>query len=444
MRAGGRVKGHGMADIGAEKDTGILTTTKPLSLVFVMVCIYLFLVVERPWESISFLQGIPIERVFAVTMIALAIFSNKFRIVTSPTNKWVYGLLALHFILAPFAFSPGDAVDQGIEYAKMAVLYLLMLVVAEDEDTLKLLVQAYVFTMFFYMMHSLWEYHNGRMVWRMGISRMVGVDVTMGDPNAFGASIVLSLPFLYALLRTESLPRLRRLYYGYCALAVLCIVLTGSRSSFVALLFIILFWVLIQQGKRKIVVLTVAAVASGIIWQAMPDEKRERIRTLWDEEAGPANAHESAQGRMVGFKVSWKMFKQVPFTGVGAGGKNFINYRMLRRIDEEGHESPTQSHNLYGEVLAEFGVGGAILLTGMVAAIWRCSQLARSRLRVAGLTESFPFVCGGAIIASLLLLLLFGLGGHNFYRPLWLWLAAWSGSLLRITSLTVSLTEREL
>ena len=30
----------------------------------------------------------------------------------------------------------GYAVDQGIEYAKMVVLYLLMLSVVEDEDTL--------------------------------------------------------------------------------------------------------------------------------------------------------------------------------------------------------------------------------------------------------------------------------------------------------------------
>ena len=50
------------------------------------------------------------------------------------------------------------------------------------------------------MLHSVWEYKNGRHVFRMGISRLVGVDKTLGDPNSFGASIVYSLPFLELLL----------------------------------------------------------------------------------------------------------------------------------------------------------------------------------------------------------------------------------------------------
>ena len=31
-----------------------------------------------------------------------------------------------------------------------------------------------------------------------------------------------------------------------------------------------------------------------------------------------------------------------------------------------------------------------------------------------------------------------GIGGHNFYRPLWLWLAAWSGSLVAIVNIHTS------
>ncbi|OGU07599.1 MAG: hypothetical protein A2075_18955 [Geobacteraceae bacterium GWC2_58_44] len=399
-----------------------------------MVCAYLFMVIERPWESIKYLDGIPVERVFAIAMIVVAIMHNKLKLVSSPTNKWVLGLLLIHFALAPFAYSTEYAFSQGIEYLKMVVLYLLMLSLVDDESGLKLFIKTYIFTMMFYVLHSLREYHNGRHVWRMGISRMVGADSTLNDPNAFGASVVLSLPFVYALLRSETSSRLRKLYYCYISLAVICVVLTGSRSSFVGLLFLFLLWGMVQHGKRKLVILTVAISAVIAIWSVMPDEKQERIRTLWDEEAGPANAHSSAQGRLVGLKVSWEMFKRAPITGVGAGGKNYIGYRMANKIDEEGHESPTQAHILYGEVLAELGAFGAFLLAGLVWAIWSCSRYARSRLLQAGLSAGFSYAAGGAIIASLLLLLLLGVGGHNFYRPLWLWLAAWSGSLFRITN----------
>lgn len=403
--------------------------TKQLSAVLVMVCIYIFLFIERPWESIRYLQHIPIERPFAIALIIVAFMAGRFKIVSSPTNKWVYSLLLLHFILAPFAFIPESAVDQGIEYAKMVVLYLLMLSVADDEESLKMLIKAFVFSMMIYVLHSLWEYHNGRHDFKMGITRMLGVDSTFNDPNAFGASVVLSLPFVYVLLRSETSRLFRLSYYIYFALVVLCVVRTGSRSSAIALVFLLLFWSVLQRGKLRILMPAVCIVSIFAVWMVMPAHKRDRIRTLWSDDTGTVGGQMSAKGRIIGWQVSWKMFEREPLTGVGAGGNNFIGYRMANNIDEEGHESATESHVLYGQVLAEFGVLGPILLAGLIVTVWRCCYLARSHLRVIGAESGFAYMLGGAIITSLILLMLLGFSGHNFYRPLWLWLAAWAGAL---------------
>ncbi|MDX9715167.1 MAG: O-antigen ligase family protein [Dissulfurispiraceae bacterium] len=325
--------------------------------------------------------------------------------------------------------------DQGIEYAKIVVLYMLMVSVAEDERALNILVKVYVFSTMLYVFHSLLEYINGRHVYRMGIARMIGVDSTMNDPNAFGATIVLSLPFVYALLKSELSTKIRNIYYIYFAMAVTCVVLTGSRSSFVATMVLFLIWMIIQKGRKKIRLFLMLLLFLPLIWIAMPQDKQDRFSTLWDEEAGPENAQQSAEGRKEGWIVSWRIFKQNPLTGVGAGGKNFIGYRLDHGIDDEGHASATQSHNLYGEVLAEFGAVGGILLIGLIASIWRSSSKARSYLEIKGLQDCFEYRLGGAIIASLVLLLVFGLAGHNFYRPLWLWLAAWAGILLKVVRL---------
>ena len=115
-----------------------------------------------------------------------------------------------------------------------------------------------------------------------------------------------------------------RLYYGYFALAVICVVLTGSRSSFVALLALMLIWVAVQQGKRKLLVLvsTILAImlfghlcrlrsktVSGQYGMKMPGLRTRRLPLKED---------------VIGWKVSWRMFKRAPLTGVGAGGDNFI------------------------------------------------------------------------------------------------------------------------
>ncbi len=410
---------------------------KPLSLIMLMVCFYIFLYIERPWETISILRNIPIERTYAVLMLIVAFLSQKFVITKSPTNKWVYGLLTIHFLLAPFAFSAEFAVDQGIEYGKMVVLYILLLSVADDEVKLKILLKAYLLSTFLYSLHSLWEYSNGRHQYRMGISRMVGAD--WADPNSFGATLVLSLPIAYVLARYETNIWLRRMYYTYFVVVVQCVILTGSRSAFVSLVLIVLIWCFSRQGSLKYLLLITAIISMAVVWNVMPEEKQIRIRSLWDDDAGPANAHESAEGRRTGFKVSWKMFNREPWTGVGAGGSNFVGYRMANKIDEEGQESATQAHIVYGQVIAEFGVGGAVLFMGLIASISRCCFVARKNLS----KGTFLHSLGGAVFLCLVLLMFFGLGGHNFYRPLWLWLAAWSGSLLMLSTRSALHSNKE-
>lgn len=417
---------------------------RPVPATLAVLCIYLFLLTERPWESIRYLEGIPIERVFAAIMLLIALLAGTIKIAPSSTNKWVYSLLALHFIFIPFSFNYQFTIDQGYEYAKVVLVYMLMLAVAEDEFLLKILVKAFVFSMMFYMLHSLWEYHNGRHVWRMGIARMIGVDHTHSDPNAFGASVVLSLPFVYALLRNETKPRMRKLYVSYCALAVLCVVLTGSRSASIALVFLSILLGVAQKGWKKIWIMMVVVCSLAAVWVVMPEEKQERIRTLWDENAGPKGAHQSADGRVVGWKVSWEMFKQRPFTGVGPGGENYIGYRIKHNIDGiiGGLPSPTQAHILYGEVLAELGILGALFFAGLVVSIWQNSKRAQKILHGhSGAEADFLNSLATAIVTSLLLLLLFGLSGHNFYRELWLWLAAWSGSLVLVAEKVTRLPQ---
>lgn len=396
---------------------------------FVMLCTYVSLVIWRPWESISYLSGIPVERSFAVLMILVCLSSGKFVIVSSPLNKYVYGLLILHFLLIPFSFN-GDATwYESIEYLKVIIVYLLILSVIEGKDNLRVFVQVLVLATLLYSIHSLWEFNNGKYVWRMGIKRMVGASDTYGGPNAFGGTLVLGMPFAYALLRTEISSSFRKLYYLYYAVAVVCIVLTGSRSAMIAFVFLIGLWVFSQSGWKKILYFLFAILMLVTTWHLMPAEKQERIQTLWDEDAGPANAHASTDGRRLGWLASWEMFKKSPLTGVGPGGGNFAEYRetYLDGIYE-------QAHNLLGQVLAGLGIGGFFLFLGLIVSLWRTTSKAKKLIVLMErekLSSNFLLSLSQSIFACLLLLLLLGLAGHNFYRPHWLWLAGLSGLLLQ-------------
>jgi O-antigen ligase len=217
----------------------------------------------------------------------------------------------------------------------------------------------------------------------------------------------------------ETITNLRKVYYSYFIVAVICIILTGSRTSFVVFLGFLVIGALVHYSKRKKMILFTVPLILIIIWTAMPNEKRDRIRTLWNPEAGPANAQSSAKGRMRGWEASWEMFKQNPLSGVGAGKNNFIAYRVAHNADGDKGD-PFQSHVLFGEVLAEFGLPGAFLFLGLII------STIRSALRAGKSSFGFTRHLSTAIIMAITLLLILGIGGNLLYRPLWLWLAAWA------------------
>src|SRR5262249_34859211 len=137
---------------------------------------------------------------------------------------------------------------------------------------------------------------------------------------------------------------------GYALLAFSSIILTRSRAGMLtAVVFVGLSAMRGQGWRRKLLATFAGLVGLAIVWFAMSDDARNRLRRVWDPEAGPANATESAYGRIAGLQAGLAMFQEFPLTGVGLG--NFIPYR-LEHLDGVS----LVAHNLLGQVLGETGL----------------------------------------------------------------------------------------
>src|SRR5262245_34369667 len=192
---------------------------------------YLFLFIHRPFEVWPALGDIHVERLYMGGVLMLAC--------VWPGKRWLpnaqhfaYLAFVLAVLLCWVASPWSDAGSQRVEdYLKLVVFYALVVTFIHDERSLRRLVLAFLAVMFLYMLHSLREYIGGRYTYRMGISRMIGVDSTAGDPNSFGASIVFALPCVTVFWRDSPKRWLRAFLIGYVLLSLVCILLTGSRSS---------------------------------------------------------------------------------------------------------------------------------------------------------------------------------------------------------------------
>ncbi len=381
--------------------------------------VYMWLFIHRPFEVWPFLGALRIERVYAIFCICywLLLYQRK---------TWVSNRLNLAFaffwliLLAAWAASPFPNWGQRVfdDYYKYIVFYVLLMGTARTEKDLKTLALAYVVVMGIYMTHSYREFLCGRVEWRQGISRMIGVDITFNDPNTFAATILYSLPLTLAFWPEAKNVKHRVLLWSYTALTVQCIILTGSRSGFVGLVCFGLFSVRRIFRNKRLLLLFLAVVP--LAWLVMPVELQNRFRTIIDPSMGPANAQSSAEGRTQGLLDGIKLWERNPVLGVGPGAFG----------PAVGHGM--QAHNLYGQTLGETGTLGAIALLGIVYCFVANHLEIRSlSRRTPPGSGAFPLNLSSAILISVALLLIKGYGDHNLYRYTWLWFGAFQALALQ-------------
>lgn len=369
---------------------------------------YLFLFIHRPFEVWPALGEIHLERLYMVGALMLACAWPGKRWLPN-AQQFAYLAFVLAVLLAWVVSPWSDAGQHAVEdYLKLVVFYVLVVTFVHDEKSLRRLVLAFLAVMALYMLHSLREYVGGRYTYRMGISRMLGVDSTLGDPNSFGASIIFALPFVTPFWRESPSKPLRAFLAGYVLLSVVCVLLTGSRSSLLGL--VIWTGVEVLRTKQRWRWAGLAAVAAPLAFLLLPESLQTRFETIVNPEVGPENAQVSGQGRIEGFYKGLDLWADNPLTGCGPG------------VWRQATRSKLESHNLCGQLLGELGSAGALAFAAILFCCWRNWRRIRRTYRDhPEWRRDFLHHLTGAVGLGIALMLFEGLFGHNLFRHNWLW-----------------------
>ena len=371
---------------------------------------YMYLFIHRPFEIWPALGEYRIEWYYMLlTGTVWLIYPGK---------KWLANPLQFAFaalagaVFLSWLASPWSALISGpVEtYFKQLVFYVVLITVVSDEKGLKQVMLGFLIVMSLYILHSFVEYLNGRHIYRMGIPRMVGVDRTLNDPNSFSASILYAIPIAAVFWRSQPGRGLRAFLIGYVLLSIVCILLTGSRTAFIGLVFVTLASTVSRRNWWRVAMPVL--LLCPVIWLSLPEHLQNRFVTIVNPDAGPLSAKESADGRIMGLIHGLELWQRFPLTG--AGPDAFIL----------GSGQSLQAHNLYGQTAGELGTLGVLALAAVLAAFaWNARQARRLRA-VPGMVPGFLHQVVNGVSLSVLLLLLLGCGGHNLYRFTWLWYGA--------------------
>lgn len=398
----------------------------PASLSLWLVGTYIGLYMIRPWELMfPALAEINFERTYALAMMVIVVTLSGIRLILNVNSVAVLLMVGTCIVSAIFGYNLDRSWDRIYHYLPIVISFVLIASVVNTTYDLVFLVTCYVGFMGLYLAKALWEFHvHGAHNYAMGVVRLAGIETTYGHPNAVAASTVIVLPYLHFLWarRTQitcNWPiHFRRLFAyslaGMAAMSLWAVLLTNSRTGFVAVIVYSLL-ATTHNWSRAVPRLAVLLLLAAVCWQLIPEANRDRFRTIWDPDAGPANAKESADSREVGFQVGMEIFSRNPILGVGPG-----NFTVYRKAHIDGGN--LEAHNLPGQLLAELGLVGALtfpwIAIGVVLAWRRTRHILANNLSA---DAQVLTALARANLFSVIMVCIISLSGHTLYRPNWLW-----------------------
>ncbi len=377
---------------------------------------YMYLFIHRPFEIWPTLGTFRVELIYALFVGGVWLMHPGKRWLPNPLHRAFLAFAVatlICWVASPWASAGFDHI-----YIYFTVLYFYVLLTTSirDEQDLRLVLQAFLIIMAIYMLHALYEFKCGRYISRMGIPRLIGMDSSMGDPNAFGATLLYALILVPASWIGNPSGRWRAFLVCYAILTVGCIGLTGSRGSFAALVLWVTISIALTRWRWAFGL--AGLVAAPMLWAALPPNLQNRFETIINPQVGPRSAQVSAEGRLVGLQMGLQMFGNNPLTGCGPG------------VWRKATNSKLESHNLYGQLLGEMGLVGAIPFVCLVVVFWlNARRVARLYREHPHWDRDFLFHLGRGLGLTLFFLLLLGAIGHNLFRYTWVWY----GALLIIT-----------
>ncbi|XXJ20941.1 O-antigen ligase family protein [Desulfovibrio caledoniensis] len=386
----------------------------------------LFLLIVRPYEHFTFLGDLHIERFYLIiVLVAFAIFPRKKIKLDSIVVLFLLYFSAL-WICALFGIDFSNSYNAVYTYTTECIVFIMMIFAIHDERGYMKMIELMALITALYVFLSLREFLGGRFQYTMGMTRMIGFDNTYGQSNSFSSTLVLSYPMLWVLLRTDVISKkMRYVLYAYVPASLFCLFQTGSRSGLVQCF--VFFFLLFGKSKRKFMYIMLAVVMFFVVWNVIPQEMRDRYYSLIDPSVAPnaRSAHESAEGRILGFKQGIRVWQEHPLMGVGPDNLIFTWPDGVKGL---------QSHNLVAQLLSDTGLLGTIPFALLFSLCYfRSNWIAKTGRKLAVLYGRHPeldnevrvmdFVSKTGVGIKQLIIILFvaGLTGHNMMRYTWVY-----------------------
>ncbi len=409
---------------------GVVLAFRGLVRPFIGLAVLMTLHFIQPGELVPALGPLRIELVYGILMLVILLWTKasviKELIRTESIVRATILLEAVVILTIPFAIWRGGALEAATEMLKLIILQLLMTFFIDSQDRLRAILWLLAGFMMWFAGSAFLAYSRGEFYVVNGVQRAEGISSMVGGPNELAGLLLALIPFVIALMRCSQGTLKKLFLFGCAGFGFFVLLLTGARISLVALLAMGLFAIL--RSKRKVLNLAMAVVLALVVWFSLPAQYQKRYLTVKQYAEG-GQLDDSNKFRLLIWEAGWKMIKDHPILGVGAG-QFPTAYGTI--YAGKFHTAWMNPHNLFLQVTAELGIVGLIVFSYFLIQVWKANRWVLRE------TESPPFLVNHQF-ATACYFMMIGIAvvstvSHTLYRPYWYLLAGLIAANRAVTS----------
>lgn len=286
-----------------------------------------------------------------VGMIVILFFhllSNDNMRVTIPRPLLIWIVFACYTLLTGLLVSTDimHLVTSWTTYVQTLAMMFYIINVSELEKSNDFFIKSFFIYSLIYMLTMLFWGYTGR-GGRLQLS-------ATSNPNGDGLTLFAGV-FCTLYLINKDKPIITMLQFGLVGMLVYTIILTGSRKSFIVVLFLIFLWLVLVFKKdwksistnRKILVTAIFVISFSLIIKTILPMFYESALYSRIVKRGITIGSEQIRSGM--YKEAIDLFVTRPLFGVG-----FNHYRLLSTYR-------TYSHSTYAEIISTTGIIGTII-----------------------------------------------------------------------------------
>ncbi|MCL2016611.1 MAG: O-antigen ligase family protein [Defluviitaleaceae bacterium] len=336
-----------------------------------------------------------------VLVFGAALFVYKFKLDITATALFFYILVT--FAMAYGSLAPASSIPIAFLTTAIMLSYVLVYTCFNTRKCLDVVMAVFIsvaaVTAFIAFYQIIIGYVNMTWVDRdLFAALSLRVYSTFGNPNVYGAYLLLAIPLAAGLILYVKNPLYKVYATGVTGVLVVALALTYSRGCYLALAGAVLFFMLLVE-KRLIVLYGLGLAVAPIL---LPDHIIARLVSILNF------ADTSTAFRISIWQASIRILQDFWMAGLGQG---IEAYNMAYPFYSFAAVPAPHAHNLFLQVFLETGIIGLLAFLAVLACFFR-TQFSFMR----NTQDSRRKLLSAAITAGVVGFLFQGMFDHVFYN----------------------------